>query len=92
MPKEALAWDWLSAGLAVFQVGAQYAYLNKQVNYLDNKGRDDYMGQIKDKYGVNSDPTANAMLARIMTRLSDAVALTDDSIVKKPYNYFWATT
>ncbi len=88
MPKQALAWDWLSAGLAVFQVGAQYAYLNKQVSYLDNKGRDEYMGQIKDKYGVNSDPTANAMLARIMTRLSDAVALTDPSIVKKPYNYF----
>ena len=88
MPKEALAWDWLSAGLALFQVGAEYAYLNKQVSYLDNKGRDDYMGQIKDKYGVNTDPAANAMLARIMTRLSDAVALTDDSIVKKPYNYF----
>jgi len=88
MPKQALAWDWLSAGLAMFQVGAEYAYLNKQVSYLDNKGRDDYMGQIKDKYGVNTDPTANAMLARIMTRLSDAVALTDDSIVKKPYNYF----
>ena len=88
MPKQAYAWDWLSAGLALFQVGAQYAYLNKQVSYLDNKGRDEYMGQIKDKYGVNTDPTANAMLARIMTRLSDAVALTDDSIVKKPYNYF----
>ena len=88
MPKQALAWDWLSAGLAMFQVGAEYAYLNKQVSYLDNKGRDEYMGQIKDKYGVNTDPTANAMLARIMTRLSDAVALTDDSIVKKPYNYF----
>ena len=88
MPKQALAWDWLSAGLALFQVGAEYAYLNKQVNYLDNKGRDDYMGQIKDKYGVNTDPTANAMLSRIMTRLSDAVAQTDDSIVKKPYNYF----
>ena len=88
MPKQAFAWDWLSAGLALFQVGAEYAYLNKQVSYLDNKGRDDYMGQIKDKYGVNTDPTANAMLARIMTRLSDAVALTDDSIVKKPYNYF----
>ena len=81
MPKQALAWDWLSAGLALFQVGAEYAYLNKQVSYLDNKGRDEYMGQIKDKYGVNTDPTANAMLARIMTRLSDAVALTDDSIV-----------
>ena len=78
----------MSAGLALFQVGAEYAYLNKQVSYLDNKGRDEYMGQIKDKYGVNTDPTANAMLARIMTRLSDAVALTDDSIVKKPYNYF----
>ena len=88
MPKQALAWDWLSAGLALFQVGAEYAYLNKQVSYLDNKGRDEYMGQIKDKYGVNADPTANAMLARIMTRLSDAVALTDDSVVKKPYNYF----
>ena len=88
MPKQALAWDWLSAGLALFQVGAEYAYLNKQVSYLDNKGRDEYMGQIKDKYGINTDPAANAMLARIMTRLSDAVALTDDSIVKKPYNYF----
>ena len=88
MPKQALAWDWLSAGLALFQVGAEYAYLNEQVSYLDNKGRDEYMGQIKDKYGVNTDPTANAMLARIMTRLSDAVALTDDSLVKKPYNYF----
>lgn len=88
MPNQVLAWDWLSAGLAMFQVGAEYAYLNKQVSYLDNKGRDEYMGQIKNKYGVNTDPTANAMLARIMTRLSDAVALTDDSIVKKPYNYF----
>ena len=88
MPKQALAWDWLSAGLALFQVGAEYAYLNRQVSYLDNNGRDKYMGQIKDKYGVNTDPAANAMLARIMTRLSDAVALTDDSIVKKPYNYF----
>ena len=88
MPKQALAWDWLSAGLALFQVGAEYAYLNKQVSYLDNNGRDKYMGQIKDKYGVNTDPAANAMLARIMTRLSDAVALTDESIVKKPYNYF----
>jgi predicted Zn-dependent protease len=88
MPKQAFAWDWLSAGVSLFQVGAQYAYLNKQVSYLDNKGRNNYMGQIKAKYGVNTDPTANAMLARIMTRLSDAVALTDDSIVKKPYNYF----
>ena len=64
MPKQALAWDWLSAGLALFQVGAEYAYINKQVSYLDNNGRDKYMGQIKDKYGVNTDPAANAMLGR----------------------------
>ena len=70
----ALAWDWLSAGAAVFQVGAQYAYLNKQIHYLDNKGRNQHMAQIKDKYGVNQDPAANAMLDRIMGRLSDAIA------------------
>ena len=88
MPKQALAWDWVSAGLAMFQVGAQYAYLNRQVSYLENNGRNRFMGQIKSKYGVNADPTANAMLERIMIRLSDAIALTDPSIVRKPYNYF----
>ena len=88
LPARALAWDWLSAGAAVFQVGAQYAYLNRQIHYLDNKGRDQHMAQIKDKYGVNQDPAANAMLDRIMGRLSDAIALSDPSITKKPYNYF----
>ena len=88
MPKQALAWDWVSAGLAMFQVGAQYAYLNKQVSYLENNGRHRFMGQIKSKYGVNADPAANAMLDQIMARLSDAIALTDPSIIRKPYNYF----
>lgn len=88
LPARALAWDWLSAGAAVFQVGAQYAYLNRQIHYLDNKGRNQHMAQIKDKYGVNQDPAANAMLDRIMGRLSDAIALSDPSITKKPYNYF----
>lgn len=88
LPARALAWDWLSAGAAVFQVGAQYAYLNRQIHYLDNKGRNQHMAQIKDKYGVNQDPAANAMLDRIMGRLSDAIALSDPSITKKPYKYF----
>lgn len=87
-PRPALAWDWVSAGLAVFQVGAQYAYLNKQINYIDDKGRGEYMDQIKSKYGVNSDPTANAMLKRIVTRISGAIELSDPSINQKPYNYF----
>lgn len=88
VPRPALAWDWVSAGVAVFQVGAQYAYLNKQINYIDNKGRGEYMDQIKEKYGVNSDPEANAMLARIMSRVSGAIELSDPTIAQKPYNYF----
>lgn len=87
-PRPALAWDWVSAGLAVFQVGAQYSYLNKQINYIENKGRGEYMSQIKDKYGVNSEPEANAMLERIMGRLSGAIELSDPTITQKPYNYF----
>lgn len=68
--------------------GAEYAYLNKQLTYLDNEGRDDFMVQLKEKYGVNTDPRANMMVSQIITRLSDSVAKTDPSILKKPYNYF----
>jgi predicted Zn-dependent protease len=73
---------------ALFSVGAQYAYLNKQLNYLDNEGRNQYMDQIKEKYGVNTDARANEMVSRVMTNLSSAIAKTDPSITKKPYNYF----
>ena len=72
----------------IAQAGAYYAQLNKQLSYLDNEGRDEYMDQIKAKYGVNNDYQANAMTERVMTRLSNAVAQKDPSILKKPYNYF----
>lgn len=72
----------------VISMGAQYAYLDKQLNYIDNDGRNDYMTQIKQKYGVDESEQANAMLGSIMTRLSDSIATTDPSITKKPYNYF----
>ena len=49
MPKQALAWDWLSAGLALFQVGAEYAYRHKPVSDMDDTGRDGCMGPIKQK-------------------------------------------
>ena len=88
LPARVQAFDWLSAGLAVFQVGAQYAYLNKQIKYLDNKGRDEHMTQVKEEYGVSNEPAANAMLERMVGRLSDAIAATDPSIAEKPYNYF----
>lgn len=68
--------------------GVQYANLNKQLNYLDNEGRDDFMKQVKEQYGVNYSPAANAMTQRVMTNLSRSVATTDPSILDKPYNYF----
>lgn len=72
----------------IVSAGVEYASLNKQLSYLDNEGRDEFMAQVKEKYGVNNDPAANAMTARIMSRLSDAVAVMDPSITEKPYNYF----
>ena len=36
---------------AVIGVSAQYAALNKQVNYLDGEGRDKYMSAVKEKKG-----------------------------------------
>lgn len=89
-PQKAVAFDAASAIGAIVGIGAQYAYLDKQVNYINNddKGRNEYLTQIKEKVGVNHDPRANDMLADIMSRLSDAVAQTDPSIREKPYNYF----
>ena len=72
----------------IIGAGVQYANLNKQLNYLDNEGRHEFMEQVKKQYGVNYDPAANAMTARVMDRLSNSVAAVDPSIREKPYNYF----
>ena len=82
--RTAQAIDWTSFAGA----GIQYIALEKEIKYLDNDGRNEFFEQMKKKYGVNDDPRANAMLDRIMTRLSASIAQTDSSIVKKPYNYF----
>jgi len=89
-PQQAKAFDAVSAIGTIVGMGAQYAYLDKQINYINNddKGRNEYLTQIKEKVGVNDEPRANHMLADIMSRLSDAVAQTDPSIREKPYNYF----
>ena len=89
-PQKAVAFDAASAIGVIVGIGAQYAYLDKQINYINNDdtGRNEYLIQIKEKVGVNNDPRANHMLANIMSRLSDAVAQTDPSIREKPYNYF----
>ena len=73
---------------AVIGVSAQYAALNKQVNYLDGEGRDKYMSAVKEKEGVNEDPEANAMLDDVMTRLTAVIAKEDPTLAKKPYHYF----
>lgn len=82
------AFDWSNAIGSIVLVSAQYSMLNKQVAYLDGKGRGEYLDQIKQQEGVNEDPEANAMLDRVMGRLSAAIAKTDPSIEKNPYHYF----
>ena len=90
LPAPAQAFDWGSGAVAVLQVGAQYAYLNRQVHYIETKGRNEYFGQIKEKYGVNTDATANAMLDRVMGRLSKSIAAQNpkSTITSEPYQYF----
>ena len=87
-PLPAQAFDWGNAIGSVILVSAQYNMLNKQVSYYDGKGRGEYFNQIKDQEGVNEDPAANAMLDRVMTNLSGAIAKTDPSIEQNPYHYF----
>lgn len=87
-PLPAQAFDWSNAIGSVILVSAQYNMLNKQVSYYDGKGRGEYFNQIKDQEGVNEDPAANAMLDRVMTNLSGAIAKTDPSIQQNPYHYF----
>ena len=89
LPKAEADFDVGSAIGAVLGVGIQYAQLNKQIAYYNsNEGRNKYMGDVKKQVGVNYDPTANAMLDRVMSRLSSAIAVDDPSIKKQPYNHF----
>lgn len=66
----------------------QYNALNKEVNYYDNEGRDQYFEQLKYEYGVEDDPYLNGILDSLMGRLSASIAKQDPSIKEKPYNYF----
>ena len=72
----------------IIGAGVQYAALNKQINYLDNEGRDELFQQMQQQYGVNDDPELNARLDSIMESLTVAIAQVDPTINEKPYNYF----
>lgn len=62
--------------------------INKALNYYDNEGRHELFEALKQEDGVNSDYYANAMLGRIMQRMTPAIAKSDATINSKPYNYF----
>ncbi len=88
LPPQAQGFDVLNGAIAILGVGMKYAQLNHDISYLDNQGRDKYLTQVKKQVGVNNDPRANAMLGRVMAKLSDGVAEIDPSIKKKPYRHF----
>lgn len=54
----------------------------------DEKGRQQFFEQLKQKNGVNNDPVLNQRLDDIMSNLTQAVGKVDDSINDKPYLYF----
>ena len=71
--------------------GALYAtQLDNEIRAVNNdeKGRQQFFEQLKQKYGVNDDPALNERLDGIMANLTQAIAKVDPSINKKPYNYF----
>lgn len=50
------AFDWGNAIGSMILVSAQYSMLNKQVAYLDGKGRGEYLEQIKGQEGGQRRP------------------------------------
>lgn len=62
--------------------------VNAQIKQLDNEGRHQFFAQLKEKNGVNYNERANAMLDRIMSRLSRVIVKYDPTVADKPYNYF----
>lgn len=78
----------LSTITGVIGIVAGYSQYTSQYEALDGSKRDLQLEQMKKADGVNTDPEANAMVERVVTRLSGAIAKTDPSILKKPYQYF----
>ncbi len=66
------------------------AQINSQVKYLNEteQGQNDLYAAFAKEYGVNPDPTYNAMLDRVMANLTRGVAAVDPTIYEKPYKYF----
>jgi predicted Zn-dependent protease len=52
------------------------------------EGRQEYLQEMKKKYGVNEDWELNQQLERIMTNLTAGIGAVDPTVYNKPYNYF----
>lgn len=87
-PPKAEAFDWFSVAARAVVASQQKAAIVESLEYYDGEGRDKLMEELREQNGVNYDPTANAMLERIMTNMSAGIAKTDPSITEKPYRYF----
>lgn len=75
-------------------IGVQGAALSSQINSAikhyneTDAGQQELYGAFRQKYGVNEDPTYNAMLDRIMANLTKGAAQVDPTVNDKPYKYF----
>jgi predicted Zn-dependent protease len=87
-PVSSEALDLGDLGGALLGGAIQQAQIRKSLEHYENDGRHELFEQLKKSEGINEDAQLNALLARIMTRLSDAIAKTEPSIREKPYNYF----
>ena len=75
-------------GDAVVGTAVQQQKVKESLDYYENNGRNELFEQLKKSDGVIDDSNLNEELANIMTRLTNAIAKKEPSIVDKPYNYF----
>ena len=82
-----LAGDLIAVGINSAALSTQINAAVKHYNNTD-AGRQELYGALTEKYGVNEDPTYNAMLDRIMANLAKGVSVVDKTVNDKPYKYF----
>lgn len=87
-PAKTEAFSFGKLGDAIVGTAQQQEQVKKSLEHYDNDGRNELFEQIKNTDGVVDDPELNDELGRIMTKLTDAIATTEPSVVNKPYNYF----
>ncbi len=88
LPAKAEAFDIGGAIGGMVVAGIQAKQVSAQIDYYDDKGRDEFFSQMQESYGVNEDPELNAQVDELMANLTAGVGAVDPSIYDKPYNYF----